>query len=127
MIIYGWGNFNRRDHSVVRGTCQSCGRYGYQSSYTSSKFFTLYFIPVIPLDVLGEYVECDGCRATWKPTVLQFDPGAGQAKFEAEYHRAIKRGLAPSVVTPKFRNAGAASAAMSALRIRIGAEAPPTL
>ncbi len=55
------------------------------------RFFTLYFIPVIPLDVLGEYVECEGCRATWKPTVLQHDPSAGQAQFEAEYHRAIKR------------------------------------
>src|SRR5688500_18687043 len=55
------------------------------------RFFTLYFIPVIPLDVLGEYVECDGCRATWKPNVLQHDPSAGQAQFEAEYHRAIKR------------------------------------
>lgn len=55
------------------------------------RFFTLYFIPVIPMDVLGEYIECIGCRETWKPSVLKHDPSAGKAEFEAEYHRAIRR------------------------------------
>ena len=55
------------------------------------RFFTLYFIPLIPLDSVGEYVECDTCSHTFEPEVLQYDPSAGQAEFEAQFHKAIKR------------------------------------
>lgn len=62
MIVYGWGHFNRREHSLVRDTCQGCGRPGFQRSYTSSKFFTLYFIPVIPLGSQKVLQECPHCK-----------------------------------------------------------------
>ena len=62
MIIYGWGNFNRRNHSLVRGTCQSCGRQGYLRSYTSTRFITLYFIPVIPIGKHKILEECPHCK-----------------------------------------------------------------
>ena len=55
------------------------------------RFFTLYFIPLIPMNMLGEYVECDDCRVTYKLSVLDFDPRAANAAFEAEYVRAMKR------------------------------------
>lgn len=64
MIIYGTGLFNRREHSLVRATCSSCGRVGYHKSYTCSRFFTLYFVPVI---FLGKYKvtrQCPHCRHT---------------------------------------------------------------
>ncbi len=55
------------------------------------RFFTLYFIPIIPLDVLGEYVECTTCRDTWDPAVLTVDPERDAQDFTAEFARAIKR------------------------------------
>ena len=55
------------------------------------RFFTLYFIPLIPLDLNGEYIECGGCNGTYRLDVLDFDPEAGAAEFQAEFHRAIKR------------------------------------
>lgn len=55
------------------------------------RFFTLYFIPLIPLDKLGEYVECDSCAGTFKESVLQYDPNAEGRMVEAAYHAAIKR------------------------------------
>jgi len=55
------------------------------------RFFTLYFIPCIPLDVLGEYVECQDCTSTYKPDVLDYDPAASQAKIEAEMHIGMRR------------------------------------
>ena len=63
MIIYGWGHFNRRNYSIIRKDCEACGQYGYHQSYESSRFFTLYFIPLIPLG--GEKVvsECPHCKA----------------------------------------------------------------
>ena len=55
------------------------------------RFFTLYFIPVIPLGLHGEYIECGQCQGSYRLEVLDFDPEAGTAEFEAEFHRAIKR------------------------------------
>jgi hypothetical protein len=39
------------------------------------RFFTLYFIPLIPLDTVAEYVECQACRYTFEPSVLQYAGG----------------------------------------------------
>ena len=57
------------------------------------RFFTLYFIPLIPLDLLGEYVECQKCTSTYKPSVLEFDPGANEERGEAEFRQAMRRVL----------------------------------
>ncbi len=62
MLIYGWGYFNRRDHGVVRTSCPGCGSRGHFKSYTSSKFFTLYFVPVIPLGTEKIVSECPSCK-----------------------------------------------------------------
>ena len=55
------------------------------------RFFTLYFIPLIPLDLHGEYIECQHCRGTFRIEVLDLDPDAAAAEFEAEFHHTVKR------------------------------------
>lgn len=55
------------------------------------QFFHLYFIPLIPLKQLGEYVECQKCKNTFNTGVKDYDPAAIAAQFEAEYHNAIKQ------------------------------------
>lgn len=57
------------------------------------RFFTLYFIPLIPLDLLGEYVECQTCTSTYKPSVLEFDPKGSEEGAEAEFRIAMRRVL----------------------------------
>lgn len=37
-------------------------------------FFTLYFIPVIPLNVAGRYVECGSCGGTFGEEAMSHDP-----------------------------------------------------
>lgn len=71
--------------------CPSCSSKQPYGLKRVRRFFTLYFIPVIPLDKLGEYVECRTCKDTYKPVVLQYDPAANAQKVEAEYHIAIKK------------------------------------
>lgn len=58
------------------------------------RFFTLYFIPLIPLDLLGEYVECQRCTSTYKMEVLQFDPEGDAKHVQAEFRKAMRRVLA---------------------------------
>lgn len=57
------------------------------------RFFTLYFIPLIPLDLLGEYVECQTCTSTYKPSILEFDPKSSEKREEAEFRQAMRRVL----------------------------------
>ncbi len=68
-----------------RGTfyCPSCRS---RRNYTKKgvrRFFTLFFIPILPLDLLGEYVECERCRGTFKEQVLSYEPEADRLNEEA--------------------------------------------
>jgi hypothetical protein len=50
--------------------CPACGgERGYIHKQVR-RFFTLYFIPLIPLQIVGTYVECQGCGGTFNDTVL---------------------------------------------------------
>lgn len=69
-------------------SCNATQKYGLKRV---RRFFTLYFIPLIPLNKLGEYIECVTCKDTYKPVVLDHDPAADAAAVEAEYHSAIKK------------------------------------
>lgn len=71
--------------------CPSCGpRQDYRKRRVR-RFFTLYFIPLIPLDLRGEYVECRRCEGTFKPEILDWDPEKEKREFEAEFHRAVRQ------------------------------------
>ena len=48
--------------------CQSFTQYKHKKV---TKFFTLYFIPLIPLGSQGTYVECQQCRNTFIERVLE--------------------------------------------------------
>lgn len=92
MIIFG-----TRGVTYAKGSgdfhCPSCGQGQYRHRRVR-RFFTLYFIPLIPMDLAGEYVECVGCENTYDPEVLSYDPTAARARMEAEYHRAVRRVMA---------------------------------
>jgi uncharacterized tellurite resistance protein B-like protein len=75
-----------------------CPRCGPQSEFrhkTVRRFFTLYFIPVIPLDLLGEYIECSNCQGTYHTEILEYDSeavGANAARqVDAIFVVAIKQ------------------------------------
>lgn len=55
------------------------------------RFFTLYFIPVIPLDQLGEYIECQRCQGTFQLDILNYDPAAQGDQVEALFMVAMKQ------------------------------------
>lgn len=50
--------------------CPACGAGKPYEHKKVRSFFTLYFIPLIPMGTRGEYVECGGCGKSWKPEVL---------------------------------------------------------
>ncbi len=57
------------------------------------RFFTLYFIPLIPLDNLGDYVECQTCKGTFVSNVLNYKPSMGENQFQSEYEKAMRHSM----------------------------------
>ena len=90
MIIFGTRGVT---YSAGSGTfyCPQCRSEAPYNHKRVRRFFSLYFIPLIPLDLHAEYIECQRCRGTYRLEVLDPDPQAGAAEFEAEFHRAVKR------------------------------------
>jgi tellurite resistance protein len=71
--------------------CPQCnGQTPYQLKRVR-RFFTLYFIPLIPLDKVGEYIECPRCQGTFDIGILDYDPSLEGAKFEALFFVAVKQ------------------------------------
>jgi uncharacterized tellurite resistance protein B-like protein/uncharacterized Zn finger protein (UPF0148 family) len=72
-IIFG----TRGIRSTVKQGTFFCPQCVSEKNYKHKKvtqFFTLYFIPLIPLGNKGEYVECQTCRNTYIERVLQMRP-----------------------------------------------------
>lgn len=90
MIIFGTRGVTYTKESS-EFYCPNCAAQAPYKHKRVRRFFTLYFIPVIPMDLLGEYVECQRCGGTYQLKVLELDPGEAAKAFEAEFHRVMKR------------------------------------
>lgn len=91
MIIFGSRGITL-NHSAGEFACPGCG--GQPRDYarkTVRRFFTLYFIPLIPLDKVGEFVECRTCGHTFDVAVLDFDPEAQQEQLQSEFATNLRR------------------------------------
>ena len=97
MIFFGTRGvtYSKNRGEVSCPNCQSQRAYSHQRV---RRFFTLYFIPTIPLDLHGEYIECQRCDNAYDLEVLNLDPQAGNAEFEAEFHQAIKRTMVAMMI-----------------------------
>lgn len=72
-IIFG----TRGVRSTIKEGQFYCPQCDGQTRYKHKKvtqFFTLYFIPLIPLGNKGQYVECQSCRNTYIERILQMRP-----------------------------------------------------
>jgi hypothetical protein len=57
--------------------CQQIREYKHKQA---TRYFTLYFIPVIPMGKMGEIVECQTCHAMFEPFLLQAKPQPAQPR-----------------------------------------------
>lgn len=67
-----------------------CPREGGDRPYRrveARRWFTFFWIPLIPLKVLGEFVECSSCGATYEPRVLTLPTNA---QIEDRLTRALR-------------------------------------
>jgi len=91
MIIFGSkGRITTKKRDLFYcPTCQSEKTYEWK---LVRNWFTLYFIPVIPLGLKGEYIECTTCLRTYSIDVIEhYDKiKNANAEFLSEFHKAIR-------------------------------------
>ena len=70
LLIFGLSAFFR---TVGEGVfhCQACGGDRGYRRRVGRRWITLFFVPVVPLDRLGEVVECRACGTRFRPAVLR--------------------------------------------------------
>jgi hypothetical protein len=73
MIIFGT---SVRKKTVGNGEffCPRCGTKRSFERKAAKRYFTLYFIPLIPIGDAGEYMECTTCHMLFEPAVLGLKP-----------------------------------------------------
>src|SRR4051812_26720635 len=107
LILFGWRS---RASVIGHGTflCPHCGADRSYSHKRLRRWFTLFFIPVIPLKTLGEYVECDTCKQAFKMGVLTTPTTASlQTELVAAIREAVV-GLVRLGSTPAAETAAVA-------------------
>ncbi len=89
MIIFGTRGV-RSTKATGTFNCPQCeADRGYRHRKVT-QFFTLYFIPLIPLGNKGEYVECDHCKGTFITKVINNTASNDREAFMAMYEQAIR-------------------------------------
>ena len=104
LIIFGTRG---RSHTIGTGSFY-CPREGGDRQYEhkeARRYFTLFFIPLIPLDRLGDYVECTTCQSTYYTTVLEAPTGATiqDVMTQAIRHVAVALTVADGHIDPAER------------------------
>jgi tellurite resistance protein len=70
LLIFGLSVFFR---TVGQGDfhCPNCGGDRHYRQRVARRWFTLFFVPVIPLNRVGEVIECTTCRTRFNQDVLR--------------------------------------------------------
>ena len=92
MIIFG----SRTLTSSQGGGVFHCPRSDMQRNYDHkqlNRWFTLYFIPCIPMGSAGTYVECMSCGGTYGEEILSYDPESDRAETYALLRRLVVLGM----------------------------------
>ena len=72
MILIGTMNITRtRDRGNFY--CPTCAVTQTYRLRARRPFLTLYFIPTVPVGAVELFVQCDQCKSTWDPSVLEMD------------------------------------------------------
>jgi hypothetical protein len=75
MLVIGVCTRNR-DHTSAYFFCPVCRSRKHCTQGSRSSYFSLFFLPLIPLATLGEYYRCEGCQKLFDPDAkFPFDFG----------------------------------------------------
>ncbi|MBY0525147.1 MAG: zinc-ribbon domain-containing protein [Gemmataceae bacterium] len=105
MPIIIWGSrgiTSDLDHGDFH--CPSCDcREEFTLKHTRP-FFTFFFIPIFPIGGGDRYVECRGCRGTYKEEVLRYEPPTEGQRILGQLYEELRTGTSLQVMQGKMIN-----------------------
>lgn len=112
LLIWGLRVFY---HTVGQGTfhCRKCGGDRQYRRRAGRRFFTLFFIPVIPLNRTGEHVQCMTCKTRYVMDVLTL-PTAAQ--MQAALPAGMRAAAAAMLLAGDRGSAAARQRAVAAIQ-----------
>ena len=111
LLIWGFRVRFKKLQSVFFA-CPRCGADREGAVRQARRWFTLFFIPLIPLAERGRDVECSTCHGRFDPRVLEHPTAAA---FSAELESATRFGVA-AMVRARANQQGARTAAVAVMR-----------
>ncbi len=107
MIIFG----TRVRHTTLSSGTFYCPNCKAQRNYElrrAKNYFALYFIPIIPMNTVGEYVACQTCNTNFKPDVLKMTPppSTPMDRFAMDARSDMDSGTPIEFVRQKLINLG---------------------
>ncbi len=95
-IIWGSRCLGRSKERRHLGACRNCGKVGKLVDYQTRKWFTLYFIPIIPLERKQVVDCCPSCKGGYEMSERDYREarraGHGQMPMERQVAAAVARG-----------------------------------
>ena len=79
LVIYGWRTLESQAE-YGQFHCPVCQGQRQYTLIKLNRYFTLYFIPLIPLGTVAQAVECHSCRRQFEQDVLTYNPGVPSAE-----------------------------------------------
>ena len=70
LIIFGF-RINFRTIGTIEFFCPRCGGDRQGNQRTARRWFTVFWIPIIPLNQVGEVLECTTCHTRFEPAVAE--------------------------------------------------------
>ena len=112
LLIFG---IRVRFSTVEQGDffCPQCGGDRHFARRRARRWFTLFFIPLIPLNVVGEVVECSTCHTRFNEGVLAMPTTASMSTM---LDAAVRVATAAIVQTGDVTNTDLRETAVSAVR-----------
>jgi zinc-ribbon family len=92
----GSGDFN----------CPKCQAKRPYNHMRSTVYFTLYFIPLFKTRDLGEYVECQTCKGSYKMEILNYEPPTEAQLMIANVQDELEAGLPLHMARKKLVSSG---------------------
>src|SRR5438045_828816 len=104
MII--WGSTGReKELASGRFYCPQCDSEQPYQHVRYSRYFTLYFIPLFPMENLGECIKCQSCQQTYKMEVLDYKPPTDAERLLIAVRADLESGTPLQMAQRKLINA----------------------
>jgi len=92
IIVYGTYGITYSKGEPGQFHCPTCSATQAYRHRRVRRFFHIFFIPLIPLNLAGEYVECGTCKGTYKLEVLAMMKGIANGVAHASQQLPLSEG-----------------------------------